>query len=57
MEDNISLEVKEARLQELNKLINDYSNMNNQKYLEKIVSDIKEGKAKFEEHELIEVDE
>ena len=29
----------------------------NMKYLEKIVSDIKEGKAKFEEHELIEVDE
>lgn len=29
----------------------------NIKYLEKIVSDIKEGKAKFEEHELIEVDE
>ena len=29
----------------------------NIKYLEKIVSDIKEGRAKFEEHELIEVDE
>lgn len=29
----------------------------NIKYLEKIVSDIKEGKAKFEEHELIEVEE
>ena len=43
MEDNISLEVKEARLQELNKLINDYSNMNNQKYLEKIVPVLIEG--------------
>lgn len=29
----------------------------NIKYLEKIVSDINEGKAKFEEHELIEVNE
>ena len=29
----------------------------NMKYLEKIVSDMKDGKAKFEEHELIEVDE
>lgn len=28
----------------------------NIKYLEKIASDIKDGKAKFEEHELIEVD-
>lgn len=33
-----------------------YSESNIQ-YLEKIVSDIKEGKAKFNEHELIEVDE
>lgn len=33
-----------------------YSESNIQ-YLEKIVSDIKEGKAKFDEHELIEVDE
>lgn len=29
----------------------------NIKYLEKIISDIKEGKARFEEHELIEDDE
>lgn len=29
----------------------------NIRHLEKIVSDIKEGKAKFSEHELIEVDE
>lgn len=28
----------------------------NIKYLEKMASDIKDGKAKFEEHELIEVD-
>lgn len=30
---------------------------NNIKYLEKIVDDIKNGKAKFEEHELVEDDE
>lgn len=29
----------------------------NVKYLEKVISDIKEGKAKFEEHELIEDEE
>ncbi|MBO4815387.1 MAG: type II toxin-antitoxin system RelB/DinJ family antitoxin [Clostridia bacterium] len=29
----------------------------NVKYLEKVISDVKEGKAKFEEHELIEDEE
>ncbi len=43
MEDNISLEIKEARLQTLNKLINEYSNMNNKKYLNKIVPVLIEG--------------
>ena len=33
MEDSIPMEVKEERLQRLNKLVNEYSNMNNQKYL------------------------
>ena len=37
MEDNISLETKEKRLQELNKLVNSYSNLNNQEYLNKTV--------------------
>jgi tRNA-2-methylthio-N6-dimethylallyladenosine synthase len=33
MEDNITKEVKEERLQRLNKLVNEYSNMNNKKLL------------------------
>lgn len=43
MEDKISLETKEARLQQLNKLVNEYSNMNNQKYLNKTVKVLIEG--------------
>lgn len=37
MKDDISLETKEKRLQELNKLVNYYSNKKNQEYLGKIV--------------------
>ncbi len=37
MEDNVSLEEKERRLQELNVLINKYSKENNEKYLNKVV--------------------
>ena len=37
MEDNVSLEEKEERLQRLNQLINQYSKENNDKYLNKIV--------------------
>ena len=37
MEDNVSLEEKEERLQRLNQLINKYSKENNDKYLNKIV--------------------
>ena len=37
MKDSVSLETKEKRLQELNKLINHYSNLNNKEYLNKIV--------------------
>lgn len=37
MEDNVSLEEKELRLQRLNQLINKYSKENNDKYLNKIV--------------------
>ena len=37
MQDNISKEIKEKRLQELNKLVNHYSNLKNQEYLGKTV--------------------
>ena len=37
MQDNVSLEEKERRLQELNALINKYSKENNEKYIGKIV--------------------
>lgn len=37
--------------------VDPFYSASNIQYLEKIVSDIKEGKAKFNEHELIEVDE
>ena len=37
MKDNISLKEKEKRLQELNKLINHYSNLKNKEYLNKVV--------------------
>ena len=37
MEDNVSLEEKELRLQRLNQLINKYSKENNDKYLNKVV--------------------
>ena len=37
MEDNVSLEEKERRLQELNALINDYSKENNLKYVDRVV--------------------
>ena len=37
MKDEISMEIKEERLQKLNELVNFYSNKNNQKYLGKIV--------------------
>ena len=37
IKDEIPMEIKEKRLQELNKLVNHYSNLNNQKYLNKVV--------------------
>lgn len=43
MKDNVSIEIKNKRLQELNSLVNEYANMNNQKYLEKIVPVLIEG--------------
>ena len=38
MKDDISLEIKNERLQRLNDLVNKYANINNQKYLGKIVN-------------------
>ena len=43
MKDEVSLEVKNKRLQELNKLVNKYSNLANQKYLNKEVEVLIEG--------------
>ena len=43
MEDNVSLEVKNERLQRLNELINKYSNLANQKYQGKTVEVLIEG--------------
>lgn len=43
MIDHIPLEIKEKRLQNLNKLINEYANLANQKYLNKIVPVLIEG--------------
>ena len=37
MRDEVSLEEKEERLQRLNKLVNEYSNKSNKKYLNRIV--------------------
>ena len=45
MKDNISLEIKEKRLKELNKLVNHYSNINNKKYLNKVVKVLITGKS------------
>lgn len=45
MEDNISREVKEKRLETLNELINKYSLESNKKLLDKIVSVLIEGKS------------
>ena len=43
LEDNVSLEEKEKRLQELNELVNKYSKENNDKYLNKEVKVLIEG--------------
>ena len=45
-EDNISLEVKEERLARLNKLVGNYANMNNQKYLDQVVEVLVDGFSK-----------
>ena len=46
MEDSISREIKEQRLQELNKKVAYYANMNNQKFKDKIVEVLVDGKSK-----------
>ncbi len=46
MEDSISREVKEVRLQELNKKVAYYANQKNQAYLNKIVEVLVDGKSK-----------
>lgn len=43
MEDNVSLEEKNKRLQQLNELVNEYSKLANDKYLNKIVPVLIEG--------------
>ena len=45
-EDNIPMEVKEKRLQQLNEKVAYYANMNNQKFKDKIVEVLVDGKSK-----------
>ena len=52
MKDEIPMEVKEERLQRLNKLVNEYSNMNNQKYLNKTVDVLITGKSEKGENKV-----
>lgn len=49
MEDNVTLEIKNRRLQELNQLINQYSKEANSKYLNKIVPVLIEGISEKDE--------
>lgn len=46
LEDETPREVKEARLQELNKKVAYYANLNNQKYLNQVVEVLVDGKSK-----------
>lgn len=52
MDDSIELSVKEDRLQRLNKLINEYSNMNNQKYLNETVKVLLVGTSEKDSNKL-----
>ena len=45
MKDETSMDVKKERLAKLNEIINKYANLNNQKYLNKIVPVLIEGKS------------
>ena len=53
MEDNVSLEVKNERLQRLNKLVNKYSKEANDKYLDKVVPILIEGVSTKDENTLM----
>lgn len=53
MKDDTSLEEKNERLQRLNELINKYSNLNNQKYLNKTVPVLIEGYSEKDENILM----
>ena len=53
MNDNVSLEEKNKRLQELNELINKYSKEANDKYLNKIVPVLIEGYSEKDENTLM----
>ena len=45
MKDDVSIDAKNDRLQRLNELVNKYANLNNQKYLNKIVDVLIEDKS------------
>ena len=45
MKDDVSLDIKNERLQRLNELVNKYANLNNQKYLNKEVEVLLEDKS------------
>ncbi len=50
MKDDISLDTKNERLQRLNELVNKYANLNNQKYLNKIVNVLIENKSNKDDY-------
>ena len=52
MEDSIPIKVKEERLYRLNEIVNKYSNMNNQKYLNSIVKVLLVGKSEKDDTKL-----
>lgn len=52
MEDSIPFSVKEERLHRLNEIVNKYSNMNNQKYLNKTVKVLLVGVSEKDENKL-----
>ena len=52
MEDNTPLEVKEERLHRLNEIVNKYSNMNNQKYLNTVQKVLLVGTSEKDENKL-----
>ena len=52
MEDNIDLKTKEDRLHKLNEIVNKYSNLNNQNYLDKTVPVLITGVSEKDENKL-----